>query len=523
MAGTSSKLPFKVSPEEWKIAKKYFKRNPHRTRLKKSKHLELSHYFIRVRVEGQNKKQIFAVQEGPAVGSGGFAKVKRCINENDEMFAVKIQGVVDKKQTKAKLINFCHANEITINTMDQCVQNRKNAIKNVNKNKKTECKIMKEHGLFIGETEVKYPKNTLFSPRKGKKSPKGHDFIQEANIITKKKFTVMPLYTGGTLKEELDWLDTLPLPSNKKIEKQLKLLKAAAKQMKKYNERGILHADIKAENFMLKTPHEHVRLIDFGIAKITEKNSVLLKNKNHQPIIEGTPAFMAPEIIKEGLYSCHSDLWALAKMLEIEFKYKVPGPLKDMMEIILNTSNPLERPSIDEFIATIDLQRDCLQRSKKIQQKEEMEQMRQFKEAYLIRPEVKQAEIPVESEPFHAAMDAQPDAEIFEKTYQDLMEIEALLQHFKRAQEQKSAKPSNIKNRIAFFEGLSLQRAMKIIDQILLDLNAINHIDCKYSTVLSKLTYDIKALQKVAQQENHGALLELCDKVNHRLVVKIQI
>lgn len=71
--------------------------------------------------------------------------------------------------------------------------------------------------------------------------------------------------------------------------------------------RGVLHRDLKPANIMI-TPDGEVRLMDFGIAMSGEGDS-------SDRVVEGTPAYMAPEQLTDRHVSVRSDIYALGLVL----------------------------------------------------------------------------------------------------------------------------------------------------------------------------------------------------------------
>jgi calcium/calmodulin-dependent protein kinase I len=70
---------------------------------------------------------------------------------------------------------------------------------------------------------------------------------------------------------------------------------------------GIAHRDLKPENLLIASNGQDsldIKLSDFGLSKIFNENSVLKTQC-------GTPAYVAPEILRKGRYTAKVDLWAL--------------------------------------------------------------------------------------------------------------------------------------------------------------------------------------------------------------------
>lgn len=89
------------------------------------------------------------------------------------------------------------------------------------------------------------------------------------------------------------------------------------------HERGVVHRDIKPENVMLR-PDGYVKVLDFGIAKLTERNDAVtsgdealtrVKVNTSPGMVMGTAHYMSPEQARGVAVDERRDIWSLGVVL----------------------------------------------------------------------------------------------------------------------------------------------------------------------------------------------------------------
>jgi Tol biopolymer transport system component/tRNA A-37 threonylcarbamoyl transferase component Bud32 len=95
---------------------------------------------------------------------------------------------------------------------------------------------------------------------------------------------------GGPLTQRCDEL-RLPIPA------RLRLFQAVCEAVEHAHRRGIVHRDLKPSNILLGGDDGvlAVKVIDFGLAKATERKLADRSASTHVGVLLGTPAYMAPE------------------------------------------------------------------------------------------------------------------------------------------------------------------------------------------------------------------------------------
>jgi eukaryotic-like serine/threonine-protein kinase len=152
---------------------------------------------------------------------------------------------------------------------------------------------------------------------------------------------------GVTLRQHLD-AQRLALPEALDIAMQT----AAALQAA--HEAGITHRDIKPENIMVR-PDGYVKVLDFGLAKLTEKSEekvdpeavTRLKTDTDPGTIMGTVRYMSPEQARGQRVDARSDIFSLGVVLYEMITHRLPfegeTPSDVIAAILRQTPAPLAR------------------------------------------------------------------------------------------------------------------------------------------------------------------------------------
>lgn len=123
-------------------------------------------------------------------------------------------------------------------------------------------------------------------------------------------FLVMELLRGRTLEDEMLQHGTLT------PQRCGEIFLPVCEVLQEAHSVGIIHRDIKPKNIFLHRGRqsEVVKVLDFGIAKMVGEASAAQRLTNAGSVV-GTPAYMAPERLKDHPYDGRSDVFSVGVLL----------------------------------------------------------------------------------------------------------------------------------------------------------------------------------------------------------------
>lgn len=152
-------------------------------------------------------------------------------------------------------------------------------------------------------------------------------FINEINIISSLRHPNIVLYIGASIDCDNYYMITEYLPGGSLfdyirkgkgfIEKeQISIAYEMAVAVLYLHSRSIVHCDLKSSNILIDN-NQKVKIGDFGLSQFLKDNKM-----NRGKI--GTPHWMAPEILKGGVYEYSSDVWSYGMILWEILKLEIP-------------------------------------------------------------------------------------------------------------------------------------------------------------------------------------------------------
>jgi serine/threonine-protein kinase len=162
-------------------------------------------------------------------------------------------------------------------------------------------------------------------------------------------YMVMEWCDGRLLR---DILNEGQMPHERAIRIAIEVLKA----LDYIHSNGVVHRDLKPENIMVDE-HDHIKLIDFGIAGDTASRRLTYANFT---AMLGTPDYIAPEQVKGKRGDGRTDIYSMGvilyEMLTGKLPFTGPTPMAAMNDRLLNhplpprVADPSVSPEMQEIL-----------------------------------------------------------------------------------------------------------------------------------------------------------------------------
>ena len=137
--------------------------------------------------------------------------------------------------------------------------------------------------------------------------------IYEIGAAEERRFIATEYIKGETLRQRIE-------AGRLKAVEALNIAEQIASALAEAHAAGIVHRDIKPDNIMLRSDGV-VKLLDFGLAKLTEQEHARPAESTHAPVktsagvVMGTVRYMSPEQARGLLVDARTDIWSLGVVL----------------------------------------------------------------------------------------------------------------------------------------------------------------------------------------------------------------
>jgi len=172
-------------------------------------------------------------------------------------------------------------------------------------------------------------------------------------------YFVMELLQGETLGARL-------AKGPVKLERGLHIIRQLASALAAAHRLGVVHRDVKTDNVFLINRHgdaEYVKVLDFGVAKLTQPTSAAPTVSTMDGAIIGTPTTMSPEQASGGTVDQRADIYAVGVLLYLLLSGKLPIDADNFGKLIallltkkpdpLPAKTPLGEPIPAELAAVV--------------------------------------------------------------------------------------------------------------------------------------------------------------------------
>jgi serine/threonine-protein kinase len=174
--------------------------------------------------------------------------------------------------------------------------------------------------------------------------------IHEIGEVQGKHFLATEYIEGETLRQYISGREM-------KLPQLLNLAVQAADALASAHEAGITHRDIKPENIMVRRRDGYVKVLDFGLAKLTEQQSAAVDPegptktllKTEPGVVMGTALYMSPEQGRGLAVDARTDIWSLGVVLYEMVAGRLPFDGSSTSEILASVLGEKDPPPLARY------------------------------------------------------------------------------------------------------------------------------------------------------------------------------
>src|SRR5215471_1007393 len=184
----------------------------------------------------------------------------------------------------------------------------------------------------------------------------GIRFQQEARAIAALNHPhICQIHDIGPDYLVLEYIEGQPLKGPQAVDKAVRLATQIADALDSAHRKGVVHRDLKPANILM-TSEGSVKLLDFGLAKLTERVEVTEDATTRTRIpttdpgtVMGTAAYMSPEQVEGKALDARSDVFSfgavLYELLSGRQAFRGENSISTMAAILHTEPGPLDAPA----------------------------------------------------------------------------------------------------------------------------------------------------------------------------------
>jgi serine/threonine-protein kinase len=169
------------------------------------------------------------------------------------------------------------------------------------------------------------------------------DVFQFGELPDRRSYFIMEWLDGESLSARID---RAPLTAHEAME----ILEVVCEAVEAAHEHGVVHRDLKSDNIFLVATRgkRSVKLLDFGLAKLSGKTDLSSSTRTRTGVLVGTPAYMAPEQARGKTVDGRTDIYALGVLAYKMLTGTLPFKADSAMDLIVQHLNA-PRPSPEKL------------------------------------------------------------------------------------------------------------------------------------------------------------------------------